>query len=413
MSRSDARAISRCYKKLEKEVEDLEAIKTELTKFVEDEMLVSIKVNQAKQHFYDYYLICEKLINLLGQCKSAYETLEKTIEFKVEEDLCGDIIWSQKRVADYYYEYNMSKVQEYETRLQYALVDGPYAYIEYSLLLENYRVQAQKWKEISEICQGKMDLFDEVECFTANLFTGEIEDGFNEIKNMLESMSTVYQNGGFYINHNAEWRAQIKELPACFETVAYGMEGSMRETLSIEQQATNAEYIYYYLTEKGWTLEAICGLLGNIEVEGCLNPGTWQVNDNLNLGYGVVQFAPNDGFLDYLYKVKGYEETITNPVEFLNQIAKENPTLLMHLELEYMEYTSIENSNDMKWGWRNRYNCPYNISYEEYIVAEYSSADMALIFMASYERPNPEKSRIKERVDAANKWYQYLTENVI
>lgn len=377
---------------------------------------MSVKVNQAKQHFYDYYLICEKLINLLGQCKSSYETLEKTIESKVDEDLCGDIIWSQKRVADYYYEYNMSKVQEYEERLQFAFMIGPYAHIEYSLLLENYRVQAQKWKEVSEMCQGKMDVFDEVECFTANLFVGEVEDGFHEIKNMLESMSTVYQNGGFCVDHNVDWRRTINDLPKCFESVVYAVDTDTNGSLTPEQKEANVEYIYIYLTEKGWSLEAISGLLGNIERESCMNPGMWEKTEEevteLKKGYGIVQFTPASNFWNYLCQKEGFNVRDSGE-EVLNKLAEENPILLLELQLEYIDYTSAYGTDEKRWLLYEDTGAPYKMTYEQYITSTNSCEELALVFMGMYERPEEEYRVPEERMQNARDWYEYLKENVV
>ena len=46
--------------------------------------------------------------------------------------------------------------------------------------------------------------------------------------------------------------------------------------LSLSEQQTNATYIRNYLQPDGWTLNAIAAMLGNMETESTINPGTWE-----------------------------------------------------------------------------------------------------------------------------------------
>lgn len=47
-------------------------------------------------------------------------------------------------------------------------------------------------------------------------------------------------------------------------------------TLTREQMELNATYIYNALINDGWTLNAIAGMLGNMQSESAINPGRWQ-----------------------------------------------------------------------------------------------------------------------------------------
>lgn len=42
--------------------------------------------------------------------------------------------------------------------------------------------------------------------------------------------------------------------------------------LSMAQMQINATYIYSALTTYGWTLNSICGMLGNMQSESSINP---------------------------------------------------------------------------------------------------------------------------------------------
>lgn len=71
--------------------------------------------------------------------------------------------------------------------------------------------------------------------------------------------------------------------------------------LTLAQMKDNAEYILDYLTARGWTKNAICGMLGNMQTESNINPGIWQNLDagNTRLGYGLVQWTPATKYLNW------------------------------------------------------------------------------------------------------------------
>lgn len=63
----------------------------------------------------------------------------------------------------------------------------------------------------------------------------------------------------------------------------------------------NATIVRDYLTAKGWSLNAIAGLLGNMQSESTINPGIWQnLNENnLSGGFGLVQWTPATNFTNW------------------------------------------------------------------------------------------------------------------
>lgn len=69
---------------------------------------------------------------------------------------------------------------------------------------------------------------------------------------------------------------------------------SSNSYLNNAQMTVNAQYILNYLLACGWTKNAICGMLGNMQRESTINPGIWQNLDsgNTSLGYGLVQWTP-------------------------------------------------------------------------------------------------------------------------
>lgn len=70
----------------------------------------------------------------------------------------------------------------------------------------------------------------------------------------------------------------------------------------------NMDEIRNLCSSRGWSLEAICGMLGNMVNESGLNPWRWQ-SDRVNYsnGYGLPQFTPASGYFnDYGVGTEGY-----------------------------------------------------------------------------------------------------------
>ena len=70
--------------------------------------------------------------------------------------------------------------------------------------------------------------------------------------------------------------------------------------LSTGEMQNNAQIIFNTLLTKGWTENAIAGVLGNMQKESTINPGIWQnLNPNPSLGWGLVQWTPSTNFTDW------------------------------------------------------------------------------------------------------------------
>lgn len=76
--------------------------------------------------------------------------------------------------------------------------------------------------------------------------------------------------------------------------------------LSTGEMQINAQIIFNTLLLKGWTKNAIAGMLGNMQKESTINPGIWQnLNPNPSLGWGLVQWTPSTNFTDWA-EANGY-----------------------------------------------------------------------------------------------------------
>lgn len=150
------------------------------------------------------------------------------------------------------------------------------------------------------------------------------------------------------------------------------------------QMETNALYIYAYFHSKGWTLNAICGMLGNMSVESSLNPGRWQ-SDTFGMngggGYGLVQWTP-----------------YTNYTNWVDSIGS-NEYMSMDNNLDRIMY---EFENNLQYFPTNS----YPETFEQFSKSNKSLEYLTTAFLRNYERAGVE--HIEVRINFANRWYAYL-----
>ena len=105
------------------------------------------------------------------------------------------------------------------------------------------------------------------------------------------------------------------------EQLVYALPFTDKNRLSDTQQKSNAKYIYKYLSNLSWTKESICALLGNVQQECQLNPGVWQLQDNINAGYGIVQWTGGKVFLKWAELNIGQTNSLAtnNPKKLLKE----------------------------------------------------------------------------------------------
>ena len=62
--------------------------------------------------------------------------------------------------------------------------------------------------------------------------------------------------------------------------------------LNDEEMLNNAQIVQEYGLASGWTPNAICAILGNMQTESRVNPGVWQDLIPYSGGYGLTQWTP-------------------------------------------------------------------------------------------------------------------------
>lgn len=149
--------------------------------------------------------------------------------------------------------------------------------------------------------------------------------------------------------------------------------------LSLSQMKENASYIYGYLNARGWTLNSICGMLGNMQTESTINPGIWQsLNEgNLSGGYGLVQWTPATNYLNWA-DARGLERGSLDS------------------QCERFEY---EVANHLQW-------INPNMTFQQFKESTDTAYNLGMKFLRYYERPKNPNQPI--RGTQANYWFTYL-----
>lgn len=164
--------------------------------------------------------------------------------------------------------------------------------------------------------------------------------------------------------------------------VYYGSPFNYSQALSFEQQQVNAYYIYQYFKSKGWTLNAIAGMLGNMDVESSLNPGRWQSDNvgNTSGGYGLVQWTPASNYIEWC------KDTTYDPSELDAQLNK----IFSEFKHGGQWYPTDEYNHTFLW---------FSQSTEP---VEY----LTIVFLKCYERAGVEAESYRQEL--AMLWYEYL-----
>lgn len=181
--------------------------------------------------------------------------------------------------------------------------------------------------------------------------------------------------------------------------------------ITVTDMQPNARYIYQYLRNAGWSLNAIAGMLGNIQVESKMSPWMWQgaiegsiINDDeshsLNKavlgdsspGYGLVQWTPYTKYIEWCTERNLAFWDIDSQ---LKRICWE-----------------VENNEQ----WQSRPSKGYDLSFNDFITSTKDADWLGCAFAFCYERPGSstgtedQQNDLKiERGNNATYWYEYLS----
>ena len=156
--------------------------------------------------------------------------------------------------------------------------------------------------------------------------------------------------------------------------------GPAMQSLTQEQRQQNAREIWGYFQQRGWTLESVSGMLGNMQIESGVNPGQWEEQYPIYGagGFGLVQWTPWSNFSNW-----AGADWETN---YTKQLAR------IQYELDNgLQWIPVAADNYM--------------TFQQFTQSTSDPGDLAMAFERGYERGTPMES---ERRSAAAYWYDYL-----
>lgn len=164
---------------------------------------------------------------------------------------------------------------------------------------------------------------------------------------------------------------------------------STSRSLTESEMENNAKCFYGYMNVKyGWSLNAVCGMLGNIQSESTINPNRWQgdyqgYNPVNTEGFGLVQWTPYTNITEWMKKRGTWGKYETYGDEECEKIQEEKQT-------------------GQQWIATNA----YPMSFDDFATSKQDAGYLALAFLANYERPYDPYQPI--RATQARNWYNKL-----
>lgn len=153
--------------------------------------------------------------------------------------------------------------------------------------------------------------------------------------------------------------------------------------LTQSEMENNATEFYGYFNSKGFTIESVAGMLGNLQQESNINPGMKQTA-SASSGWGLIQWTPSSNLTNYA--TAHGSDWATGEIQ----------TQLMWDEI----------INRYGGQWIPKPSLGYG-----YTGAEFSQlTDVAEACKAYlYERERAGTEALTKRLTYANNWYEYLT----
>lgn len=136
--------------------------------------------------------------------------------------------------------------------------------------------------------------------------------------------------------------------------------------LNEAQKMYNAQLVAnHFIASGGWTVNAICGLLGNMSGESTLNPNLYEqgYNHSLSRGYGLVQWTPATKLMDWC---NGQGLDWSNGDSQLSRI-------------------DYEQQNGIQWISKSAYNY---MTFNQFTQSTLDVDYLTEVFIWSYERPS-------------------------
>lgn len=188
---------------------------------------------------------------------------------------------------------------------------------------------------------------------------------------------------GFY-----KTKEEIKPEPT--PTSEWFIPGDINNTRPLTEEESKKNWLAFwqFFKAKGWTANAVSGILGNSYYESTVNPNRWEgdipfAQPVASRGYGLVQWTPWTKIIDWLTE-KGYYPDVSK------------------FGVGECERIQWEMENNQQW----IATATYPESFRDFSVSTKDPYTLAIEFLANYERPaDPNQP---QRGTKAREIYDYI-----
>lgn len=206
---------------------------------------------------------------------------------------------------------------------------------------------------------------------TEMAFDGNHSMGAHSSKVPLEQQVSINSNPSSESDWIELWRYEGGAINQWIKGNRYLTTGEMQN---------NAQIIFPYLISRGWSVNSIAGLLGNMQKESTINPGIWQnLTVNPELGFGLVQWSPSTNYTTWA-DANGYSRDDGNG---------------------QLKWIDSETVNQGQW----LITSEYPISFSDFKGSQQTPEFLAYAFMFNFERPANKNQ--PERQEYARYWYDW------
>lgn len=158
----------------------------------------------------------------------------------------------------------------------------------------------------------------------------------------------------------------------------------------------NALCVYEFFSAKGWTINAIAAMCGNMQQESTINPNSQQFPANPNVGaWGLVQWDPHTALFDILDYLYNDHTDWYDGDKQCNAIYAEYQKCIGEIPASAPFYAA----------WDDRMNATYPLTFYQWAHSTLDAGYLAMHFEWCYERP---RDTHPVRATLGRAWYDYL-----
>ena len=159
--------------------------------------------------------------------------------------------------------------------------------------------------------------------------------------------------------------------------------------LTAAETEENAGMVYGFLYPRGWTINAIAALCGNMQVESGINPGIWENLQPYVGGYGLTQWTPYTKLADW---ATGQGLTWLDNGD---------------TQCERIDYEAL---NNLQWFYNAEVGMSPPITFTQFTTSTLSVDTLAMYFLYFYEHPADPGATLALRQSNARYWYEKFSQ---